>query len=44
MNEKNDDAIILIDGYKSYLSALENNQNPHLDKGSEIAVIRKVKN
>lgn len=32
--EKTDDAIILIDGYKSYLSALEDNPNPtHLDNG-----------
>lgn len=32
--EKTDDAIILIDGYKSYLSALEDNPNPtHLDSG-----------
>lgn len=32
--EKSDDAITLIDGYKSYLSALEDNPNPtHLDSG-----------
>ena len=31
--EKSDDAITLIDGYKSYLSALEDNPNPHLDNG-----------